>query len=173
METLADVMPEITPADEQPEQRRRQRHQHIIQRQPEIRQQDDGAAAEPVGQRAKHRRKEKLHQRPCGAEQAEDLRGTRGVVVDKAFHEFGQDRHDQAERHHVEQDGDEDEGDRTAADLYVFLRHFLRHVGRVLRGRLVHEGRLRLWANGLAFSRNEIRTGVPGSSKTSRIELTR
>ncbi|CCD95978.1 putative acyltransferase [Bradyrhizobium sp. ORS 375] len=34
-------------------------------------------------------------------------------------------------------------------------------------------GRLRLWANGLAFSRKVMRTGVPGSSKVSRIELTR
>ena len=36
-----------------------------------------------------------------------------------------------------------------------------------------YDGRLRLWANGLAFSRNDIRTGVPGSSKYSRKELTR
>ncbi len=36
-----------------------------------------------------------------------------------------------------------------------------------------HDGRLRLWANGLAFSRRLIRTGVPGSSKNSRRELTR
>ncbi|MGJ5219436.1 acyltransferase family protein [Bradyrhizobium oligotrophicum] len=34
-------------------------------------------------------------------------------------------------------------------------------------------GRLRLWANGFAFSRRVMRTGVPGSSKVSRIELTR
>ena len=39
--------------------------------------------------------------------------------------------------------------------------------------RLAHDGRLRLWANGLAFSRSVIRTGVPGSSKDSRRELTR
>ena len=31
--------------------------------------------------------------------------------------------------------------------------------------RLAHDGRLRLWANGLAFSRSVIRTGVPGRSK--------
>ncbi|CCE01101.1 putative acyltransferase [Bradyrhizobium sp. STM 3809] len=34
-------------------------------------------------------------------------------------------------------------------------------------------GRLRLWANGFAFSRRVMRTGVPGNSKVSRIELTR
>ena len=36
-----------------------------------------------------------------------------------------------------------------------------------------YEGRLRLWANGLAFSRSAIRTGVPGNSKYSRSEFTR
>jgi hypothetical protein len=36
-----------------------------------------------------------------------------------------------------------------------------------------HDGRFRLCANGLAFSRSVIRTGVPGSSKNSRMELTR
>jgi hypothetical protein len=36
-----------------------------------------------------------------------------------------------------------------------------------------YDGRLRLWANGLAFSRSVIRIGVPGSSKNSRSELTR
>jgi hypothetical protein len=41
------------------------------------------------------------------------------------------------------------------------------------RSQVVHDGRLRLCANGLAFSRKLIRTGVPGSSKNSRSELTR
>ena len=37
------------------------------------------------------------------------------------------------------------------------------------RGRLfAHDGRLRLCANGLAFSRSVIRIGVPGRSKASR-----
>jgi hypothetical protein len=35
------------------------------------------------------------------------------------------------------------------------------------------DGRRRLWAKGLAFSRKLMRTGVPGSSKNSRSELTR
>ena len=103
------------PADEQPDQRRRQRHQHIVQRQPEIRQQHHRPPAEPVRQRAEDRREHKLHQRPGGAEQAEDPRRRRGIVVDKAFDQLRQDRHDQAEREHVEQDGDEDEGRRAAA----------------------------------------------------------
>ena len=44
---------------------------------------------------------------------------------------------------------------------------------RCASARFAHDGRLRLWANGLAFSRSVIRTGVPGSSKNSRKELTR
>ena len=153
------------PADEQPDQRRRQRHQHIVQRQPEIRQQHHRPPAEAVGERAKDRREQELHQRPGGAEQAEDPRRRRRVVVDKTFHEFWQDRQDQAEREHVEQDGDEDEGCRTAA--------YRRRVGRLRGRRLAHDGRLRLWANGLAFSRSVIRIGVPARSKASRMLLVR
>lgn len=36
-----------------------------------------------------------------------------------------------------------------------------------------YDGRLRLWAKGFAFSRRVMRTGVPGRSKASRIELMR
>ena len=41
------------------------------------------------------------------------------------------------------------------------------------RARFAHEGRFRLCANGLAFSRSDIRIGVPGRSKNSRREFTR
>ena len=44
---------------------------------------------------------------------------------------------------------------------------------RRLAGAVTHDGRFRLWANGLAFSRKVMRTGVPGSSKASRMELMR
>ena len=115
METLADADAGDHPADEQPGQRRRQRHQHIIQREAEIRQQHHRPPAEPVRQAAEHWREQKLHQRPGGAEQAENPRRTRGIVIDEALHELGQDRHDQAEREHVEQNGDEDGGHRAAA----------------------------------------------------------
>ena len=37
----------------------------------------------------------------------------------------------------------------------------------------LQDGRRRLWAKGLAFSRSEMRIGVPGMSKDSRSELTR
>ncbi len=107
--------PRDYPADEKPGQRRRQRHQHVIEREPEIRQQHHRATAEPVRQTAEYRREQKLHHRPGGAEQAEDSRRIGGVVVDKTFHQLGQDRQDQAEREHVQQDGDEDKGHRAAA----------------------------------------------------------
>ena len=133
-------------ADEQPDQRRRQRHQHIVGREPEIRQQHHRPPPEAIRQRAEHRREHELHQRPGGAEQAEDARRVRRVVVDEALDQLWQDRHDHAEREHVEQDGDEDEGDRAAPDRRSALRHRLAGV-------VAHDGRLRLCANGLAFSR--------------------
>ncbi|MHC2894671.1 hypothetical protein ACVIU4_005825 [Bradyrhizobium barranii subsp. barranii] len=89
-----------------------------------------------------------------------------GVVVDEALDQLRQDRHDYAEREHVEQDGDEDEGDGTTPDRRSASR-------RRLAGIVAHDGRLRLWAKGLAFSRKVMRTGVPGSSKVSRMELVR
>lgn len=88
----------------------------------------------------------------------------RGVVVDEALDQLWQDRHDHAERDHVEQDGDEDEGDRAAPDRRSALRHRL-------AGAAAHDGRLRLCAKGFAFSRRVMRTGVPGSSNVSRMEL--
>ena len=124
------------PADEQPDQRRRQRHQHIVEREPEIRQQHHRPPAEPVRQAAEHRRKHELHQRPGGAEQAENPRRARGIVIDEAFHELGQDRRDQAEREHVQQDGDEDEGHRRAAQPRCLARGLLRRFDHALGSRL-------------------------------------
>ena len=72
-----------------------------------------------------------------------------------------------------EQDGDEDEGHRRAARRGGSLRCFCGRFDNALGSPFAHDGRLRLCANGLAFSRKLIRTGVPGSSKNSRKELTR
>ena len=72
----------------------------------------------------------------------------------------------EAERQHVEQDGDEDEDDRRAAAAR-------RRSAGACRRLLAHDGRFRLCAKGLAFSRSVIRTGVPGRSNSSRSELTR
>ncbi len=48
---------------------------------PEIRQQDHGPAAETIGQRTLYRREQELHQRPGGAEHAEDLGCRRDVAA--------------------------------------------------------------------------------------------
>ena len=70
---LAAVMPEITRPTNSQLRRRRERHQDVVEAEPEIRHQDHRPAAEAVGQRALHRREHELHQRPGGAEHAEDL----------------------------------------------------------------------------------------------------
>jgi hypothetical protein len=94
------------------------------------------------------------------------MRAALAVSLSTKPSKLGQDRHDQPERKHVEKDGDEDEGRRRAADW--------RRLNALLHGGLLgQDGRLRLWANGLAFSRSAIRTGAPGRLNTSRRELTR
>ena len=108
---LAAVMPEIDAAHEQPPQVRRQRHQDVVEPEPEIRDQDHRPAAEAIRQRADARREQELHQRPDGAEQAVDFGGARGVAAEEVDHQLGQHRNDDAERQHVEQHGDEDEGE--------------------------------------------------------------
>ena len=153
------------PADEQPPQRRRQRHQHIVGRKPEIRQQHHRAAAKPVGQRAEDRREEELHHRPGGAEHAEHPRGARGIVVDKALDQPWQNGNDDAERQRVEQDGDENEDHRRAL--------WRRSARRTCGASPLMMAACACGRTGLAFSRSVIRTGVPGSSNASRSELTR
>ena len=155
-------------ADEQPDQRWRQRHQHVVEAKAEIGEQDHRTAAEAIGQGAQQRRCEELHQRPGGAEQTVDARRISGVVVGEAFDQFWQDRQDHPDRQHVEQDGDEDEAHRRAPRPRGWRRD---DFGG--RASCAHDGRLRLWANGLAFSRSVMRTGVPGSSKPLRRLLIR
>ena len=112
---LAAVMPEMTRPDEQPPQVRRQRHQDVVETEPEIRQQDHRPPAETIGQHAVDRREHELHQRPGGAEQAETVGGARGVAAEEIDHQPRQHRNDDAERQHVEQHGDEDEDEGGAA----------------------------------------------------------
>ncbi len=155
------------PADKQPAERRRKRHQHVVEGQAEVRHQDDRPASEPVRQRAEQRREDELHQRPDRAEQPEPSGGGGRIVVEEALHQLRQHRNDDAERHHVEQHGDEDEAEGGAAG----------RCGRCLRRRLAacfaHLIFFRLCSNGFAFSRRMMRTGVPGRSNTSRRLLTR
>ena len=106
-----------------------------------------------------------LHQGPGGAEHTENAGRTRGVASDKTLEELWQYRDHKPERQHVEQHGHENERNRAAA-------HGCGPNGGP-RDTIVHDNRLRLCAKGLAFSRNVIRTGVPGNPKASRNELTR
>src|SRR3546814_19392996 len=55
-----------------------------------------------------------LHRRPGHAEYAIDLCRTRGVAIEELLDQLRQHRNDDAERHHVEHDRDEDE-DQCAA----------------------------------------------------------
>ena len=111
---LAALMPEITRPDEQPPDIRRERHQHVVEAEPEIGNEDHRPPAETVRQRAVDRRTHELHQRPGGAEQAEIIGGARGVAGEEVDHEPRQHRNDDAERQHVEQHGDEDEDESGA-----------------------------------------------------------
>src|SRR5262249_4026785 len=82
---------------------------------PEIGDEDDGPAAEPVGQCAEQRREQELHQRPHGGKQPDELGGARGVAGHEALDQPRQHRDHHAERQHVEQDGDKDERERGLA----------------------------------------------------------
>ncbi|MGY3527999.1 hypothetical protein ACVISU_000767 [Bradyrhizobium sp. USDA 4452] len=113
------------PPDEQPDQVRRQRHQHVVRGKAEIRQQDHRPAAKAIGQRAQDRRADELHQGPDRAEHAEDACRVGGVIADEALDQLGQDRDDDPEREHVEQQGDEDEDHRAAARLRKSRRGIL------------------------------------------------
>lgn len=94
---------------------RSQRLHDVVEAEPEIRNQNDWPAPEPIRQRALYRREHKLHQRLRGAEQPVDPRALGGIAADEIDHELGQHWNDDADRQHVEQHGDEHEGERSAA----------------------------------------------------------
>src|SRR2546421_2804 len=66
-------------------------------------------------QRAEHRRGDELHRREQRESQPVDLGRARRVAAEEADDERGQYGRDEAEGEHVEQDGDEDEGERGRA----------------------------------------------------------
>ena len=90
-------------------------HEHEVQAQPQAREQDHRAAAEPVRQRALDRRGDELDQREHGAERADPVGRGRGVAAGQLLDQVRQHRNDHAERQHVDQDRDEDEDERGAA----------------------------------------------------------
>ncbi|MFO1402576.1 MAG: hypothetical protein U1F30_15410 [Steroidobacteraceae bacterium] len=102
------------PAEEQPGDGRRQRHDDVVDAEAEIGEQDHRAAAVAVREQAEERRAAELHQRPGGAEQAEVVRGARDVAAGELRDQPRQHRDHDAEREHVQQRGDEDEAERGA-----------------------------------------------------------
>ena len=112
---LAAVIPGYHPADQQPPEVRRQRHENEIQAQAGAGDQDHGAPAEMIRERALHRREDELHQRPSGAEHTVHLRGARGVAAHEVLHQHGQHGNDHAEGQHVDEHRDEDEWQRGLA----------------------------------------------------------
>ena len=112
---LAAQMPEMMRPANSHHSVRRQRHQDVVEAEPEIREQDDRLAAEAVGQHAVHRREHELHQRPGGAEQAEIVGAARRIAADEIDDQPRQHRDDDAERQHVEQHGDENEDEGGGA----------------------------------------------------------
>ncbi len=110
------------PADEQPAERRRERHEDVIEAEAEVRHQHDRPAAEAVGYRSEDWRREKLNARPHRAEQRQRRRRARGVAAAKRLDEIRQHGDDHAERQHVEHDRDQDERDGGTAGCWWCFR---------------------------------------------------
>jgi hypothetical protein len=104
-------------AAEQPNQRRGERHQHVVEAEAQHGDEQHRAAAEAIGHGAQQRREDELHERPGRAEQAVDLGRARRVPAQHALHQLGQHGDDDAERNDIEQHDGEDEGERGLARL--------------------------------------------------------
>ena len=111
-------------AEEQPRQRGRDRHQDVVEAEPQHGEQQHGTASVPVRQRAQDRREEELHEAPGGAEDAVDLGGPRRVAAHHALDQLRQHRNDDAERHHVEHHHHEDEGEGGLARFRAWASLF-------------------------------------------------
>ena len=97
-------------AEEEPVERRGPGHEEIVEPEAEVGEQNDGAAAVTVGERADDGREEELHGGEDRSEEAEHAGCAGCVAMEKAFDEAGKDRGDHAECEHVEGDGEEDKG---------------------------------------------------------------
>ena len=114
-------MPGDHAADEQPRQVGRQRHQHIVEPEAEAREQYHRPAPVAVRQRAEHRQK-----RNCISAQAvpktPKISAARAVSPpQKRSTSFGSTGMMMPEREHVEQDDDEDEGERGVPEAHAEL----------------------------------------------------
>ena len=97
-------------AERQPPQVRRDRHQHVVAHHAHGRQKDHRTAAVLIRQRADDRRSDELHAGPQRHEHAVDPAGA-GVRAGELLDQRRQHRDDDAQRHDIEQRGDQDEGD--------------------------------------------------------------
>ena len=90
----------------------RKRHQQIVQRQAEIRQQDNRATAQAVGQRSLNRCADELHEGSDGTKQSKPAGRTCGITVEERQHQPEQHRNHDGHCQHVECDSDQNEAQR-------------------------------------------------------------
>ena len=98
--------------NQEPDDVRRERHDDVVEAEPDVRQQDDRTAAKAVGERAEHGRRHELHGREQRERQPVELGRPRGVAADERHDERREHGHDETEGKHIEQHGDEDEDQR-------------------------------------------------------------
>jgi len=97
-------------ADEEPGKRGCESHDDVVGGHAEVGEEDDGPAAEAVGDGPEDGGEEELHGGEERGEDADHLRRGNLVSAEKAGHETGKDGGDHAEGEHVEGDGEEDKG---------------------------------------------------------------
>ena len=101
--------PGKNPPDKQHPERRRHRHDQVVDAEPEIGHQDHRPPAVTIRQRAEHRRGKELHHRPDRHEHPEHERCLLVGPAEKGQHQLRQHRNDDPDRQHVQHDRDEDE----------------------------------------------------------------
>ncbi|MEJ0097781.1 MAG: hypothetical protein WDM84_07480 [Bauldia sp.] len=89
----------------------RHRQQQVIQPEAEHRAEQDGPAAEAIGQRADHRAEEELHQRVERDEPAVDRGGGADVAAVQLAHQPRHDRQHDADAEHVDEQREEEDGE--------------------------------------------------------------
>ena len=99
-------------ADEQEDHGRGKAHDHIVDSEPDQRDQQDRSAPELVGEVAEYRSENELHQRVEEDHVAADHRRLGDAAAGQPADELRQHRQDDTQAHHVEQDGEKDTGER-------------------------------------------------------------
>ena len=127
-------------AEQQPPDRGGERHQQVVRPVPQVRGQYDRPAAVPVRKGAHDGLAEELHEGP-GPDQGAGPEARVGRRAGEPPNQGRQHRRDQAQRHDVEQQGEEDAGDRQGPPLH---RRRPRPLDRLRNGRrMLHHALLR------------------------------